>query len=109
MMYPSYDTTTIISWVAPTENSAGQLFDTSGVPDRTLAGYRIYYGTDQSQVRAGTSTYAPAAASPATITNLTTGTWYFRVTALDGDGDESLPLNVDGDPGNPDTLSKVIP
>ena len=77
-----------ITWIAPTTNTAGQTFDGS-TPDRTLSGYRIYYGTSQAQVLAGTSTSVSGVTSPHTITGLTAGTWYFRPVSYDADGDES--------------------
>ncbi len=63
-----------ISWVAPTTNSAGQTFDGS-TPDRTLAGYRIYYGTNQAQVLAGTSPAVATVTSPYAFNALASGTW----------------------------------
>jgi len=90
---------TTVAWTAPTTNTNGDSFDNSS-NDRTLAGYRIYYGTSESSVEAKTSSYVSVAASPYTFVNLTSGTWYFPVVALDGDGDMSL---------NVDSVSKVIP
>ena len=87
-----------IAWTAPTTNTNGDSFDSS-TNDRTLAGYRIYYGTTESEVEAKTSSYASASASPYTIRGLTIGTWYFLVVAVDGDGDMS---------SNVDSSSKVI-
>jgi hypothetical protein len=60
-------------------------------PDTTVAGYRVYYGTESgvypSQVDAGTNTST-------IITGLAErGTYYFVVTAYTADGLESLPSN----------------
>jgi hypothetical protein len=59
--------------------------------DRTLSGYRIYYGTSEAQVLAGTSSVQAVAAGTTiyTLRNLAKGTWHFRIVAYDGDGDES--------------------
>ena len=78
----------IVTWTAPTTNSAGQTFDGS-TNDRTLSGYRIYYGTDSAQVLAGTSASVSPVTSPHVFNGLTAGTWHFRVVAYDADGDES--------------------
>lgn len=73
-----------VSWEAPTTT-------TTGAALTDLAGYRIYYGTsetDLSQVVAltgvGTQTYV--------IDNLGTATWYFAVKAVTSVGVES-PLS----------------
>jgi hypothetical protein len=77
-----------IAWTAPTVNTNGDSFDNSS-NDRTLSGYRIYYGTTEADVLDGTSDSVTSASSPKTITGLTSGTWHFRVVAYDADGDES--------------------
>ena len=100
--------TATVTWTAPTTNSAGLTFDGSS-NDRKIAKYRVYYGTNLTAVNGKTSSYQEVAgvASPysapartLTITGLTAGTWYFRVSAFDyaadgvSAGDESL-LNTD--------------
>jgi hypothetical protein len=77
-----------VAWTAPTVNTNGDSFDNSS-NDRTLSGYRIYYGTNEAQVLAGTSDSVTDSASPYVFTGLTPGTWHFRVVAYDADGDES--------------------
>jgi hypothetical protein len=72
-----------LSWVAPAERE-----DDSPLPMSEIAGYKIYYGTSQGQypnsidVNDGT-------ANGYTITNLSSGTYYFVVTTYDMDGRES--------------------
>jgi hypothetical protein len=95
---PSGDADATVTWTAPTTNNAGQSFDNS-TNDRTIASYRIYYGTNQQQVLFGSSAVINGATSPYEFTGLSTGTWYFRVVAVDGDGDESA---------NWTTYSKVV-
>lgn len=104
-----------VAWTAPATNTAGQSFDGSS-NDRKISKYRVYYGTSQSAVQAGTSSYqdvpgtvTPYAPPPVTavVAGLTPGTWWFRASAFDADGDESFPLDVNLD-GVPDTFSKVI-
>jgi hypothetical protein len=82
--------TATVDWDAPTLNTNGDSFDNS-TNDRTLSGYRIYYGTSEAQVLAGTSSVQNVAAGTTIyqFSGLTSGTWHFRVVAYDGDGDES--------------------
>jgi Fibronectin type III domain len=75
-----------LSWSPPTTNSNG-----SALTD--LAGYHIHYGTNSGSLSnvidvssAGTSSY--------TVTGLTTGTWYFAVSAYTNTGLESALSNV---------------
>jgi len=70
-----------LSWEAPTR-------DTSGRALTNLGGYRIYYGTDKSDLgktvnidTVGMQTYV--------IDNLGTGTWYFAIRAVTNTGIES--------------------
>lgn len=74
-----------LSWTAPT-------LRTDDSPLADLAGYRIYYGDSPdsfSQVvsvnNAGLTTYV--------IENLSAGTWYFAVAAVDSSGTESALSN----------------
>ena len=76
--------TAVLSWTAPTQN-------VDGSPLTNLAGYKVYWGTtpgtyssNASVSGAGTTTYT---------TNLTPGTWYFAVSALDATGAESAKTN----------------
>lgn len=78
-----------LSWTAPTTNSVGDTFDNS-TPDRTLAGYRVYYDTISPPV----AFYSETGWTSITLTGLASGTWYLAVTALDGDGDESALSEV---------------
>jgi fibronectin type 3 domain-containing protein len=76
---------------AVSTSSATLTWDPNTDPD--LASYRVYqsttpgvYGTAIATVPAGASTY--------TMTGLTLGTtYYFRITAVDSTGNESLPSN----------------
>ena len=75
-----------VSWTAPTTNTDG-----STLTD--LAGYNIYYGTSPNAlnqevqvVTIGVSNYV--------ISGLTSGTWYFAVTAYTSTGTESSLSNV---------------
>ncbi|HVC30294.1 MAG TPA: fibronectin type III domain-containing protein [Steroidobacteraceae bacterium] len=70
-----------LNWTAPTEN-------TDGSPLTDLSGYAIHYGTasgDYTQTisvsNAGIATYV--------VDNLTPGTYYFSVAAVNGQGTES--------------------
>ncbi len=76
--------TVTLSWEAPTRNVDG-----TALTD--LAGYRVYYGTSSRSygtpidVEKGLVTY--------TLDGLEANTWYFAVTALDSDGNESEHSN----------------
>ena len=74
--------TATLSWQPPTEN-------TDNTPLEDLAGFRIYYGTESGNysesvdVGAGVTEYV--------VENLSSGTWYFVVTAYNSLGIESAP------------------
>ena len=75
-----------LSWEAPTT-------DTTGGALTNLSGYRIYYGTDKSDLTqtvsvdtVGMQTYV--------IDNLGSGTWYFAIKAITNTGVESALSDV---------------
>jgi hypothetical protein len=75
-----------LSWQAPTTNTDGEALT-------DLAGYRIYYGTNASDLSAsiqltgvGLQTYV--------IENLGPGTWYFAVKAVASTGVESALSDI---------------
>ena len=75
-----------LTWVAPTENTNGQ-----SVSD--LAGYYIYYGTDESDMSqiisvagADTTTYV--------VNGLVSGTYYFAVRAYNTMGVDSAQSDI---------------
>ena len=70
-----------VSWDAPTTNE-----DASPLLD--LAGFRVHYGMT-SQNYSAVLEVNDALATDATINGLTSGTWYFAVTAVDHVGNES--------------------
>jgi len=75
-----------VSWTAPTTNTNG-----SALTD--LAGYRIYYGTSASKL--GQSIDVPnAGADDYVVQGLTSGTWYFAVTAYTNVGVQSTLSRV---------------
>lgn len=73
-----------LNWTPPTEN-------VDGTPITNLSGYDIHYGT-----ASGDYTQTVAVASPGIATyvvdNLTPGTYYFSISAVESDGSES-PLS----------------
>lgn len=76
---PSGDTGSVkLSWVAPTEN-------TDGTPVSELAGYRIYYGTNPSELTESI-TIAGATATTYVVDGLAAGTYYFSVMAYTSTG-----------------------
>jgi len=80
-----------LSWSAPTQNEDG-----SSLTD--LAGYRIYYGTSPSNLSKRVEVGNPATTSTV-ITNLTSGTWHFAISAYTKNGAESAKSRI---------VSKVI-
>jgi hypothetical protein len=70
-----------LSWVAPTE-------DVTGTALTDLAGYNIYYGTSSGSLSQKVEV-TTAGATGYELTGLTTGTWYFTVTAYTSSGQES--------------------
>lgn len=83
---PTTDGNATLTWLPPTSNTDGSVIT-------DLAGYRIYYGTNQdalSQVvdisNVGVTTYI--------VQGLTTGTWYFAVRAYTVGGSESALSNI---------------
>lgn len=75
-----------LRWTAPTTNS-------DGTPLTDLAGYYIYYGSSD-----GAFTHTVNVTSPATVsyvvTNLSSGTWYFAISAYTNTGLVSPQSNV---------------
>jgi len=70
-----------LTWTAPTTNTDGsQLTD--------LAGYYVYEGTSASAMQL-IATVTSAATTSYTVSNLTSGTWYFAVAAYDSMGAQS--------------------
>jgi hypothetical protein len=72
-----------LSWSAPTENTNGSALT-------NLAGYIIYYGTSASAMTqtidintVGIQTYV--------VDNLSAGSWYFQIVAVNSAGEQSGP------------------
>jgi Putative Ig domain len=73
--------TATVSWVAPTQNSDGSALT-------NLAGYQIDYGTSATALSNTVKVANPSTASY-TVSNLTSGTWYFAVQAYTNSGTQS--------------------
>ena len=76
-------TNVTLSWSAPTENTNGSALT-------NLAGYIIYYGTSASAMTqtidintVGMLTYV--------VDNLSAGSWYFQIVAVNSAGEQSTP------------------
>lgn len=69
-----------LSWTAPSQKTDGSPVD--------LAGYRIYWGTSSRDYSHSATLNGPGV-STYVIDELTPATWYFTVTAVDGQGLES--------------------
>jgi hypothetical protein len=70
-----------LSWTPPTQN-------TNGTTITDLAGYHVYYGTKPSNLTTMIAVDAPSTTSRL-IGNLTAGTWYFAVAAVNSEKIES--------------------
>jgi hypothetical protein len=78
--------TATVSWTPPLYNSDGSALT-------NLAGYRIHYGTATNSLNQ-TIQVANVGAASYTVANLTSGTWYFGVSAYTTSGVESALSNV---------------
>ena len=78
--------TAALAWAAPTHN-------TDGSPITGLAGYHIYYGTDQS-APSQTVDVPGATATSYVVKALAPGTYYFTVVAYNSLGVDSTESNV---------------
>ncbi|HXS19719.1 MAG TPA: putative Ig domain-containing protein [Steroidobacteraceae bacterium] len=70
-----------ISWTPPTEN-------TNGTALTNLAGYRIYYGTSQTNLSNVVNVTNPGLVTYV-VSNLSTTTYYFAMTSINSSGTES--------------------
>ncbi len=73
--------TATLSWTAPLDNTDGSMLT-------DLAGYHVYYGTDPNNLKQFADV-AGASQVVFTANNLTTGTWYFTISAYNTAGTES--------------------
>jgi hypothetical protein len=71
-----------INWSAPTQNTDGSALT-------NLSGYRINYGTSQTNLSNSIQIKNPGIASYV-VTNLSGGTWYFDVVAYNSSGTQSV-------------------
>ena len=78
--------TAMVEWTPPTQYSDG-----SAATD--LAGHRVYYGTDPNALTRVINVEGTAYTSQF-IDNLAPGTWYFAVTAYNGNGLESRRSSI---------------
>jgi hypothetical protein len=70
-----------LDWMPPTSNSDGSVLT-------NLAGYTVYYGTSPNDLSQTIKVSNPGL-SAYTVEGLTSGKWYFAVTAHSADGVES--------------------
>jgi hypothetical protein len=78
--------TATINWTPPLDNTDGSAL-------ANLAGYNIHYGTSSGALTQ-TVQVSQAGLTSYTLTNLTTGTWYFGVSAYSAAGTESAMSNL---------------
>jgi hypothetical protein len=70
-----------IAWTPPTENTNGTVLT-------NLAGYHLYYGTNQSNLNQVVDITNPGLATYV-LSSLSAGTWYFALTSINEAGVES--------------------
>jgi hypothetical protein len=75
-----------VSWTPPTQNSDGSALT-------NLAGYRIAYGRSATVLDRSISLTNPSLSS-ALVENLSSGTWFFAVSAVNSQGGSSIASNV---------------
>jgi hypothetical protein len=80
---PTASTGVTINWTPPTQN-------TDGTPLTNLAGYNIHYGTQPGNYTQTINVSNPGIASYV-VDNLSPGTYYFTVAAVNAQGAESPP------------------
>ena len=78
---PTSSTVVTLGWVAPTQNS-------NGTPITGLAGYKIHYGTASQDYTQVVSISNPSL-SRYVMDSLSSGTYYFAITAYNAQGIES--------------------
>ena len=78
--------TATVNWTAPTTNTDGSSLT-------NLAGFRIAYGTSQTNLDRSVD-LDNASLSTYTVNNLSSGTWYFAVYAVNASGVESDISNI---------------
>ena len=78
--------TVTLSWIAPTEN-------TNGTPLTDLAGYHIRYGTDPGELTRSID-LSTTSTTAYEISGLSTGTYYFAISAYTAMGIESVDSAV---------------
>ncbi len=76
-----------LNWTPPSTNTDGSAYTNPN-------GYRVYWGTQQNNYQNFRSFVGAGSPSSAVIDQLTPGTWYFVVTAIDTAGNESAYSNV---------------
>ena len=74
-----------MSWLPPTQNTDGTAL--------LLAGYRIYYGTSQTNL-SQMAEVPTGGVTSYTIDDLASGKWYFSVHAYSAAGGESADSNI---------------
>lgn len=78
--------TVTLDWTPPTQNSDGTTLT-------NLAGYTVYYGTSPDHLTQSVK-LTNAGLSAYTVSNLTSGVWYFAVTSYSSAGVESSRSGV---------------
>jgi hypothetical protein len=75
-----------VSWTAPTAN-------TDGTALTNLAGFNVYYGTEQTDLEDVVAVTDRSVLS-IVVPQLTSGVWYFQVTSVNTFGTESAPSDM---------------
>jgi hypothetical protein len=78
--------TAALTWTPVTSNTNGSVLT-------DLVGYRVHYGTSANAMNT-VVTLANPSATTYLVSNLSSGTWYFGVTAYASDGMQSTLSNI---------------
>jgi hypothetical protein len=81
--------TITLAWDAPTTNTDGSYLD----PATDIVSYKIYYGTSSLTYASVVTVSNPGTTTVSKTLNLSAGTYYFTVTAIDSAGLESSYSN----------------
>ncbi len=84
---PGGSESVVVSWSAPTQRVGGQTLSMA-----ELSGYRIYYGPEDSKTAFVVQVDDPYRFE-STVEDLSAGTYFFSITAVDREGRESAPSN----------------
>lgn len=79
--------TVVLNWIAPTTNTDGSALT-------NISKYNVYYDQNENNLVLDQSNYDTSVSTNIVIQNLSSGIWYFTVTAVNSNGVESAKSNI---------------